>query len=166
MDLYSFIYFHRLDSKTISWELFMSKHESFVARLTRGMIEPKYLDMNPCVIVNQNGLELPNIRECESMCYIGDKIIRVIGLHEKMYDLKLYVIITSFGTVLEKTANATNVAKMGTIQYSDEIINLIKRIRTDTYIDTYVKILTEIDAIQKDILIWKQIQCIQNKLKI
>jgi hypothetical protein len=149
---------HVSHSTTICWNTFINTNRIVIDTFVNNSLKPIYSEHpTSTTFVNRVDVMLPDVAICEHMCYPKDKVIRMCGINDTETQQKMHIAITTFGTVICKTNTDTKIVKFGTIQYTDEIIMLIRQFRSNKSLRDWIQMLEELDILQRHIMLYQEI---------
>lgn len=138
---------------------FINIRKNYLKTITNGLLNPMYSERRTSEhVFHFVDVSSPDVAVCEYLCYPGDKIIRMYGIHDDETNKDMYVVISACGTIIKKTNNDTCIIKIGFVQYVDEIIKLIKLIKCNNSLNLWIKMIEDLDIIQKNIMLLQEIK--------
>lgn len=144
---------------TNHWREFIDMHKSKLDNMIRHLLSPTYTkNREPIVLTHSVNVPAVDVAVCEYLCYPDDKVILIQGVIDNALQQKMYVVVTTHGSLITKTNACIKMIKFGTICYNDEIIKIIQSIKCYNSLEDWMEILGELDNIQMSITLRAQIK--------
>lgn len=144
---------------SVNWNTFLNIRKNYLKIITNGLLNPIYSERRTSEhVFHFVDIPSPDVAVCEYLCYPGDKIIRMYGVHDDETDKDMYVVISAYGSIIKKTNSDVCIVKMGLIQYTDEIVKLVKLIKCNNSLNLWIKMIEDLDIIQKNIMLLHEIK--------
>jgi hypothetical protein len=130
------------------WDRFLHTNRYSIKSIVDNLLQPKYTKKESSThIHNRHDTVIFCHAICERLLYPGDRIVTING------NKNGYIVISACGSIITKSGDEYVFEKYGAQQYADEIIKIIKAVNKDLSVETWEKILFELDVLQTNIIL-------------